>query len=70
MGHWNYRVMKRISPEGKNEYGIYEVSYDDAGTISVWTKNPITPPCSSLEELHADLEQMMAAFDNEVLDYH
>ena len=67
MGHWNYRIMKRKNNQGKFDFGIYEVFYDDNGKVQSWTKDSLTPVSESEEELKAELGIMMSAFENETL---
>ncbi len=69
MSHWNYRVMKRLNNEGKYEFGIYEVYYDDNNYVQGWTENSLTPVCSSEEDLLYELELMKEAFKKESLTY-
>lgn len=68
MGHWNYRVMKRIN-DGQFEFGIYEVHYDDNGKVQGWTENPLTPTHESEKDLKSELKRMMTAFEKETLTY-
>ncbi len=66
---WNYRVMKKKNSEGDFEYGIYEVYYDEIGNISMWTQEPLTPVCSSSDDLKYEMEIMMEAFRKDILEY-
>jgi hypothetical protein len=64
---WNYRVMKRKNDAGIYDFGIHEVYYDEHGNINSWTENPLTPTCSSEEDLQYELTKMMEAFKQEAL---
>lgn len=67
MGHWNYRVIKKLSSSGEYEYGIHEVYYDKDGNVEAWSENSLVPACPSKEDLLQDLERMKGAFEKEVL---
>lgn len=62
--------MKRKNEIGEYEFAIYEVYYDEAGNVNGWTENPLTPTCSSAEDLHHELTVMMEAFAKGTLDYN
>lgn len=64
---WNYRVV-RTEEEEYDSYRLYEVYYDDEGKIEGMTKDSTQPSGESVEELQNDLEYMMEAFGNPVLD--
>lgn len=67
MGHWNYRVMKKLNSSGEHEYGIHEVYYDEDGNIKGWTQSSVTPTFPSEEDLLQGLERMKAAVEKETL---
>ncbi len=69
---WNYRVMKEKSPipgDDTEMFGVYEVFYDDAGKLNGYSTNPKHPYGESLEELKADYELMVEAFNKPVLEW-
>jgi hypothetical protein len=66
---WNYRVMKRKNQSGEYDFGIYEVYYDDKGSVVSWTKEPITPVSPSEEGLDHELNLMREALKKETLLY-
>lgn len=66
---WNYRVMKKRNESGEDEFGIYEVYYDNNGNIKGWTENSLVPVCTSKEALLDELNIMQEAFEREVLIY-
>jgi hypothetical protein len=65
----DYRVMKRKNELGEHEFAIYEVYYDETGKESGWTDKPLTPTCTSEDNLLHELTIMMEAFKKETLDY-
>lgn len=70
---WNYRVYRRKindDPGGAPYfYSIHEAYYAEPEEVSSYSKNPIAPVASSLDELRWSLEKMLAALDKPVLDY-
>ena len=64
---WNYRVV-RTEEEQYDSYQLYEVYYDDDGKIEGMTENAMEPYGESVEELQNDLEYMMEALKQPVLD--
>lgn len=64
---WNYRVV-RIEEEEYDRYHLYEVYYDDDGKIEGMTEESMHPYGESVEELQNDLEYMMEALKQPVLD--
>ena len=64
---WNYRVV-RTEEEQYDSYQLYEVYYDDDGKIEGMTENAMQPYGESVEELQSDLEYMMEALKQPVLD--
>lgn len=59
---WTYRVM-RVD----GEYGIHEVYYNDAGALSSYTEEPVSPIGETLEELLGDMEMFRSALQHPVL---
>jgi hypothetical protein len=46
MAYWNHRVMRRKYESGDEIEivdEIYEVYYEDDGTVNGWTENPVGP---------------------------
>ena len=66
-GHWNYRVMLHRSLGGIR-FGIHEIFYNEAGQPHSWTEDPIELNAETLEELKNDLQHMLKAFEQPVLD--
>lgn len=70
---WNYRVMRRefknSSGEVEEEFGIYEVYYDENGEPNGWTKEPRPITAESLEGLKWVHEKIAEAMGKPVLDY-
>jgi hypothetical protein len=67
---WNYRVMKKLNSDGDFDFGIYEVYYNDNKKVISYSKNSMTPLCSSLEDLKYEIEnKIMKAFKSDVLEY-
>lgn len=65
---WNYRIMKRKTSESDFEFGIYEVYYNEDGSVSGHTENSLTPVVDNLEGLKQEIKIMLKAFDQDVLD--
>jgi hypothetical protein len=61
--------MKREVSKENFEYGIYEVYYNDDGTVSGYTLDSLVPVTESVEGLQFEMEKMKKAFDLETLDY-
>jgi hypothetical protein len=55
---WNYRAIKETC-EGETVYQVHECYYDDKGELEGWSENPIYPQGETLEELRADLSEML-----------
>jgi hypothetical protein len=66
---WNYRVMKRKNESGEDDFGIYEVFYDDNGKVESWTEESLTPVCPSEEGLDHQLNLMREALKKDTLLY-
>jgi hypothetical protein len=61
---WNYRVMKR-----GDEYAIYEVFYNEDGTVRGHTAAPVHPRAGSPEDLAAEMTRYAAALEKPALQY-
>ena len=61
--------MKKKNESGEYEFGIYEVYYDDKGNAAYWTKDSLTPVCSSEEDLDYELNLMREALKKDTLLY-
>jgi hypothetical protein len=73
MGWWNYRVLRRVYGEGKDaeeSFGIHEVYYDKDGSAEMCSVDPIDAHGSTPEELKADLENQLKAFNQPVLEWN
>lgn len=70
---WNYRVMKRKHklPSGgtEDEFGIYEVYYNNKGKVDGWTEDSVAPHGETLEELKKAFDLYKGALDKPALDY-
>lgn len=64
---WNYRVIKQEHPEG-TAYAIYEVYYDEQGTILFISKDPMNPCGKTITDLKNDLKHMRQALKKPILD--
>jgi len=64
----NYRVIKKDEPSGDTAYTIYEVYYDEQGTINHIAVDPASPSGESIAELMDNLEQIRLAHELPVLD--
>ena len=73
--HWNYRVIRRLhdSPlpdEPQTEtFEIYEVYYDESNNPVAWTAEPMYAYGESLSELTDDLQYMIRAIAQPVLNW-
>lgn len=65
---WNHRVIKRESGD-EYWYAIHEVYYDDNKQIETLTEEPVYPVGESIDDLRAELQWMLEALDNPVLNY-
>ena len=61
---WNYRVMRRY-----DDLGIYEVYYNEDGSVKGFSENPVSPRGGSISELKLDMERYMEALSKPILDY-
>lgn len=67
MGHlWNYRVVRRLNNDTP-EFGIHEVYYAKNGLPTACSADPITVTRSSVNELRAELQAMLKAFNKPIL---
>jgi hypothetical protein len=69
MAYWNNRVMRHTDTFGVPYYTIHEVYYDDSDQPEGWTSTPIYPSGTTINELRAELNQMLASLDKPILDY-
>jgi hypothetical protein len=68
---WNYRVVRRVHPNGDVGFGVHEAFYencDDAVPYLI-TEDPCGPYGETLEELQRDLLYLQAAFTKPALEY-
>lgn len=65
---WNFRVLRRTVGH-EVIYGIHEVYYDDAGTPRSCSSDAIEPYGDTVDDLRQELQHMVAALDEPVLDY-
>lgn len=63
MTTWNYRVAKNAL----GETAIVEVYYDEEGNVTYWS-GPIKPFGEDIEDLRADMQNMLQAFDKPLFD--
>jgi hypothetical protein len=65
---WNHRVVKR---EFSNctVYNVHEMYYNDDGEVILMGNEQLINSLEDLEDLREYLEWMLAACDEEVLDY-
>ena len=61
---WNYRVLKR-----DDEYGVYEVYYDDSGMPHAMSEDPIAITGENLEDIRNELNLILESLEKDVLDY-
>ena len=64
---WNHRVMRSES-DGETSYGVHEVYYDDDGSITFWTLNPVAAVGDTVDDLQEELLRMLAACAKNPLD--
>lgn len=69
MAYWNNRVMRHTDTFGVPYYTIHEVYYDDSDQPDGWTDKPVYPCGTTVEDLRAELNQMLACLDKPTLDY-
>jgi len=65
---WNHRVIRHVTDEGDEWFGIHEVYYDDGEPHSC-TKEHISPCQEDIPALKWELEKMLQAIDKPVIDY-
>jgi hypothetical protein len=68
---WNYRIVKKVHPNGELTFGIHEAYYASRRTnrANAITMDPIDPHGDDLKELKANFKAMAKAFDWPVLDF-
>lgn len=59
---WDYRVMRTTDPDGTHVFAVYEVYYDENGSIEMWTESPTWPQGESFRELYDDFVHYGHAF--------
>lgn len=64
---WNYRVIYHGKP-GDVWFGIYEVYYEDDGTVACWTTEPVGIVGDDMDELRRSYDLIAEAFKMPVLD--
>jgi hypothetical protein len=65
---WNYRVLRTII-NGEETFAIHEVYYDKNGNPDSCTKRASEPFGENLKELRSDMDRMLEAFSQPVLEY-
>jgi hypothetical protein len=69
MSHWNYRVVRKASPDTDSvSYQVHEVYYTKAGGIEGWTENPVAPSAESPAALREDIRWFLQAFRRPILE--
>lgn len=66
---WNYRIMKRTYENGEEEFGLYEVYYDENGQPNGWSADARPITAESLEGLKWVQEKFAEALEKPVLLY-
>ena len=59
---WDYRVI-----EHDGAFTVHEVHYNERGDIISFSEDPMGPSGETLEELKADMEYFLQAFNRPVL---
>jgi hypothetical protein len=71
MGYWNHRVMRR-SIHTEVFDAVYEVHYNEDGTVESWTDTPVSP-IHYLDDPEVDLRSVIGRFllatEKPVLDW-
>lgn len=67
INHWNYRVVRHVE-DGDEWFTIREVFYHQDGSIEAISAEAIEPAGESHLELRHDLDLMMMALSDPVLD--
>ena len=66
---WNYRVVRRVYPGADEEFYVHEVYYTASRVAHARSELPSAPCGDTPEELRADLERMLKAFEKPVLEF-
>lgn len=70
---WNHRVVRRFYPNTHMDdsmlYEIYEVYYNEDGTIEGLTEDPISISEESIDDLRATVDRIKKCLDNPIIDY-
>ena len=61
---WNYRVMKR-----GDQYAIYELFYNEDGTVKGYSAEPVYPRAETPDELAEEVTRYIAALDKPALNH-
>lgn len=62
---WNYRVVRK-----NGLLGIHEAYYDEGGMVTGLSVDPLTPTYDDVTELKVNLELMLSAIDDGIIDYY
>lgn len=68
MGHWNYRVCKRVDAAGEILYGVHEVYYNDDGSFRAATELPVPLEENAPGELTETIARVVLASSKPVVD--
>lgn len=69
MSGWNYRVVHRDLGD-EQEYVVREIHYgDQPDEVKLWSAEPVTASGETLDELTLDVQRMLAATEEPVLEY-
>lgn len=70
---WNHRVVRRFYPNTHIDdsmlYEIYEVYYNQDGTINGITEEPIRIREETVDDLRKTVERLTKCLNNPVIDY-
>lgn len=68
---WNYRIISSPYPSEAHEesrtFEVHEVYYDDNGGIHAVTQKCVSPYGETEEEIRADMQNFLEAFNKPVL---
>lgn len=69
MSGWNYRVVHRDLGD-EQEYVVREIHYgEEPDEVKLWSAEPVAPSGSSLVALTLDIQRVLAATEEPVLEY-
>lgn len=72
---WDYRIMKRTLEDGSESLAVYEVFFNEDGTVKDWTECEVAPiarsdECDDLKSyLRLEIESHLEALSKPILDY-